>query len=119
MRIPYTLVDDSIYDFASAASAQVPTTPYRCLAGHQIERFVLTFPAEVSITSVPKGTKIETPLVRYSSSYAINGQKIEAVRDYQSLFPTPTCNAEQFRAVAETKRQIARDVAAQIFFAPR
>ena len=119
MRIPYTLVAGSIFDFASTASAQVPTTPYRCSAGHQIERFVLTFPAEVSITSVPKGTKIETPLVRYSSSYTINGQRIEAVRDYQSLFPAPSCNAEQFRAVADAKRQIARDVAAQIFFAPR
>lgn len=118
-RLPYKLADTSIASIASQGSSEPKRTPWSCSASHYVERFTMRFPDSVVIGALPRDTKIETPLIHYTSSYRVNGQQVEAVRDYQSFYPNPSCSPEEFRQVSETKRLMARDIAAQIMFAPK
>lgn len=118
-RLPYTLTDTSIEGISRQGSSEPMRTPWSCAPSHYVERFTMRFPDSVAIVSVPRDTRIDTPLIRYTSTYRTTGQQVEAVREYQSLYPNPSCTPEEFQQAGETKRLIARDTAAQIMFAPK
>jgi hypothetical protein len=119
IRLPYAIGMLNAADVSKEAGGVVRTKPWSCAPTKLSERFTLKLPANVTLISLPKAASVDTPLIRYTSSYSMADNIITATREYQSRYPSKACTPAQDREAGAAKQQIARDVAAQIIIAPK
>jgi hypothetical protein len=119
VRLPYAIALLDAADVSKEAGGVARTTPWGCAPTKLSERFTLKLPDNVTLVALPKAASVDTPLIRYTSSYSIAGNIITATREYQSRYPSKACTPAQDQEANAAKQQIARDVAAQIIIAPK
>jgi hypothetical protein len=118
VQLPYAISFYNVQDIARGGGMEPNSVPWPCEPTRIVDRFRLMLPTGVKAQALPKPMTIDSPLIRYSATYKIEGQSIIAIRDYESRYPSNACTPEQDRQATVIRQQIARDVAAQIILAP-
>lgn len=116
IRVPYPMLLETIAGVAASAAQPAPKRPVMCGAIGLSEKTVLHFPDNLTVTAIPAATKVDTADISYVSDWKRDGQTVTVTRSYTSRYPGRICSPETIVAGMQAKRQIAKDVSAQIVY---
>jgi hypothetical protein len=85
------------------------TEPTPCSSGHQVEELSLTLPPGREITSLPQGTTIENPYLRYRSDWSRVERVVTVRREIIVNLPVAVCRDEIRARLIEAIAEIRAD----------
>jgi len=116
LTVPLGISSTDIENFANSTTLKGRQFPYVCGSSTFEEERIIEFPSGMKIVAVPKNTQFSNKYVQYTSSYALQGQKLMAKRRYQSTRPSRVCDPADYALSKELARVVQRDLRAPILF---
>lgn len=89
---------------------------YPCVSRSFFETYSIEFPGNVTLDGVPSGTQFENRIVRYSSTFAAQGQVVEIARKVEINYPGSVCGPVETALWKSFHRVLQRDLRSQIFY---
>lgn len=83
--------------------------PTPCYSGHQVEDLSLTIPAGTHVVRLPDSATIETPNLRYASTWNQTGQVVTHRTEFTSTIDTALCQGEVRQETAKALKKILAD----------
>lgn len=102
--------------FGTLVSAPARKLDYFCIGGTSVEEITYVFPPGVRILSVPRGMRIDTPALKYESSYRRDGQVVTVLRKSTEPHDSKLCSPADFEQARKSAAGIVRDLQAQILY---
>lgn len=90
--------------------------PWQCSSRVIKERYVLKFPANVSIEDIPKGTQFRRGDVRYESRFVQDGRKVTLHRTLRVQRASNICGEKESRDWIAFHKVLQRDLRSQIIY---
>ena len=116
LAVPVGLAPGQIAGTGSNMPDAVTNLPTRCDSSLVEERYSLSFPANVSIDAVPKGTRFERGDIRYESSFAQNGSKVTVHRTLRVQRASNICGEKEGHDWLAFYKVLRRDLRSQIIY---
>jgi hypothetical protein len=96
----------------------INTVATSCYPGTQREILSLTIPEGHEFSELPKGTEIVTPLVRFSTQWALVGRTVTVTREFKANVPGPGCDERLREQLKDALDKIRADYGNGIGIAP-
>lgn len=80
-----------------------------CYPGQQSETLSLTMPPGRTVEKLPRDLTIDTPLLRFTSHWSLEGQTVKVERIALSRLPGPLCDGETRKSLAAAMQRIRDD----------
>ncbi len=116
MPIPVGLAPGGIAGAGSSTPEPESRFPSSCGSRIFEERYVLNFPANVSIEDIPKGTQFRQGDVRYESRFVQDGRKVTAHRTLRVQRASNLCGVKENRDWLAFYKVLQRDLRSQIIY---
>ena len=116
LAVPVGLAPGQIAGTGSNMPDAVTNLPTRCDSSLVEERYSLSFPANVSIDAVPKGTRFERGDIRYESRFAQNGSKVTVHRALRVQRASNICGEKEGHDWLAFYKVLRRDLRSQIIY---
>lgn len=104
-------IAQNVYGFAAEKER---TQGFVCISGETHERSRYEFPSAVNVLAVPKAVSIEQDDIRYSASYARDGNAVVIERRFHFDHPSAVCTPEQFKVMKPAIEAMVKDLQSQI-----
>lgn len=92
----------------------IRTYDFKCSGFETEERYSITFPEKTKILAIPDPVNVKNEYIEYSSSYALEGRTVTAIRKMVDRTPGPTCKPSVDELYREAGEVIRGDIEAQI-----
>lgn len=94
------------------------TLNYGCLSGTSIEEYTVDLPENIKVVALPKGVHITGNNVNYDSTYSQEGNIVTVIRKLEVRTLGNLCTPEDDKKSRPVKRNILKDLKAQVIYQP-
>lgn len=94
------------------------TLDFGCFGDVSSEEYTIQFPANVTITALPKDVHLTGSVEKYDATYRRDGNTVTVVRRFEDRTKGPVCTPEDDKLYRPIAREILKDLKAQILFQP-
>ncbi len=116
LAIPVGLAPGNIAYLGLVKPEPVSDRPALCLSRLMQERYVLTFPSNVSIEDVPKGTRFSQGGIDFESRYVRSGRTVTVDRRVRIQRDSRVCGLKESRDWMAFYRVMQRELRSQIVY---
>lgn len=113
---PWFYNEAPVFSWAQQAGVPVEDVNSVCGAGSSVEEYDVTLPEAMRVVAIPDAMSVDTPFLRYESSYTLEGRRFTARRVLEDRSPTGVCSAGVLREFREASQVVLKDVRQQLLY---
>jgi hypothetical protein len=87
-----------------------------CTNGASVEEYVYVLPKTIKVSTLPKDVLIKEPLLHYSTSYKLNGNRLTISRTLDDRTPGGVCSAATNNAYSRAAARALKTTRAQVIY---
>lgn len=87
-----------------------------CTNGQSVEEYVYLLPKTIKLAALPKDVLIKEPLLQYSVSYKLNGNRLTISRAVDDRTPAGVCSAATSNAYSRAAARALQTTRAQVIY---
>jgi hypothetical protein len=106
----------AVYSLLDYPQEDIEGHSVACASGHSIEHLVYVFPENMKILAKPDNFEVKENYIHYKSTYVLNNNRLEVVREVDDRTPGNVCSDEFVNAQRQTLMEISDHLKTQVVY---